>query len=260
MIRTAALFWLVLATPLVAQPVTFVLEPAQEAELKTTVNGRLQDVSVTLGQKVKKGDVVAKIDARVQTARVDLAKVVAEATGGEIRSSKVMEQATSRLELIRKARERGAAQVWEVEAAEQALAVAEADLLLATEDRIRKEAELALETATLDEFSLRAPFDGTILDVLAEEGEVVQTETTVIVIGQLVSLEGTAFFPVDWVQDLEPGAELAADAETGGRFPIRVTAIDPRIDPASATVRMVFEVANTDGDLRAGTRMSIDRP
>jgi RND family efflux transporter MFP subunit len=249
-----------LAVQATAQPVTIVLEPEKEAVLRTTVNGRLAEISATIGQPVVAGQVIAQIDAQVQKARVDLARIVAEAEGGQKRAAKVVEQAISRLGLMERARERGAAQVWEVEAAEQNLAIAEADLLIAKEDEARKLGELELQRATLDEFSLRAPFDGTILDVMAEAGEVVETDTEVVLIGALSNLEATAFVPAEWVQDMSLGLLLTGTTDSGRDVPIVVKAVDPRIDPASATVRVVLVAANEDGRLQAGIRLSIEAP
>ncbi|MEM9685224.1 MAG: hypothetical protein AAF942_18275, partial [Pseudomonadota bacterium] len=154
-----------------AQDVTAVMEPLRSVELRSTVNGRVTSVVELEGTRIAAGDVVAEIDATVQQARVDLAKVVAGSAGSVARATELLNQAEFRRDRIAAARAKGAAQAWEVETAEQAVSVAKADLNVAQEELARREAELGLEMATLSEFTIRAPFDATVLNVAVASGE-----------------------------------------------------------------------------------------
>lgn len=248
-----------LSGPVLADTVTVVLEPWRSVELRSTVNGRIAAMSAREGTAVAGGEVLATVDASVQRARVKLAEVVATATGTLLRADRLLDQARTRLDLLEEARSKGAAQPWEVVAAEQAVAVAEADRLVALDDRNRREAELALERATLSEFDIRAPFDATILEVVIDEGEIVDTGTIIMSIGDLQTLSATAFVPVEWLPDLSPDSTLRADAE-GTRVEVTVSAIDPRVDPASRTVRVVLDVANPDAALLPGMTVVVESP
>ncbi|MEL6644209.1 MAG: efflux RND transporter periplasmic adaptor subunit [Pseudomonadota bacterium] len=251
---------LLTAAPAGAQGVTAVLEPARIVELRSTVNGRVAEIGVRDGDVVAAGDRLAAIDARVQEARVALARVVAEAEGAMVRARQVLTQAETRRDRIVGARDRGAAQDWEVVAAEQAVAIAAADLDVVRDDLARREAELALEQATLAEFVLAAPFDATVLEVFVETGAIVDTATTFLEIGTLDRLTATAFLPVDWLPGLERGGDLSATTEFGGDVTARIDAIDPRVDPASRTVRVVLMLENADGALLPGTTLEIGAP
>ena len=247
-------------TLLAAQSVTAILEPDQSVELRSTVNGRVIETVQKEGTAVKEGQVVAKIDAAVQEARVQLAKVASEASGTVLRAQKQLEQAEFRQDQIQQTRDNGAAQAWEVDVAKQAVAVAKADLVVAQDEQDRRAAELALEEATLAEFSIRAPFDGILLNVAVDPGEIVDTATVLVEIGALNRLLATAFVPVDWVQNLAAGDPLKVSLENDTAKDATVRAVDPRVDPASRTIRLLVEVSNLDQSMRPGEVLVIENP
>ena len=244
-----------------AQPISAVLEPVQYVEIRSAVAGRIAELAQREGDTVAQGALLARIDARVQEARVTLARTAADAQGAVDRAAIVVAQAEGLFDRVSTARSKGAAQPWEVTQARQALDLARADQRIAQETADRLAAQLALEEATLAEFAMRAPFDGTVLDVPVEQGQIVDTQTTVAAFGNLDRLRATAFLPVDWVTALSVGDRL--DARVQGlddTLRATVTLIDPRIDPASQSLRIRVEVANPDQTLFAGAILLLERP
>jgi len=144
--------------------------------------------------------------------------------------------------------------------AEQAVAVAQADLSVVQDEQDRRAAELALEQATLSEFAIRAPFDATILNVAVDPGEIVDTATVLVEVGALDTLQATAFVPIDWLTAITVSEPIGATFEDGAKQEISVLAVDPRIDPASRTVRLIVEVANADGTNRPGQIVTLHDP
>ncbi|MEO0702327.1 MAG: efflux RND transporter periplasmic adaptor subunit [Pseudomonadota bacterium] len=260
MLLRALIIGLCLTSPVLAQGVTAVLEPARTVELRSTVNGRIAALDLRDGALVAQGDVLAKIDAAVQEARVQLAEVVSGGTGALVRAEQLLTQAQTRLDRVTEARSKGAAQEWEVVAAQQLVDIAAADLQVVQDDHARREAELALERATLSEFQIVAPFDATVLEVFVDAGEIVDTATPFMEIGNIDTLSATAFLPVDWLPGLERGGALEAITEFGDRVSVGIDAIDPRVDPASRTVRVVLTLDNGDGRLLPGTTLEIEGP
>ena len=251
---------LLLPTVAGAQDVTAVLEPAQSVELRSTVNGRVISITELEGTRVQAGDIVAEIDGSVQRARVALTQITAEATGTVERARTLITQAEFRRDRLAAALSKGAAQSWEVEIAEQAVAVARADLIVAQDDQNRRAAELALEQATLSEFEIRAPFDATVLNVAVDPGEIVDTATVLLEVGALDTLLATAFVPIDWVPSLPATGPINASLEGGTKADVSIRAIDPRVDPASRTVRVIVEIANENGTLRPGEVVNLHDP
>lgn len=240
--------------------VTAVLEPAQMVELRASVAGRIETLSVAEGDRLPQGAPLASIDARVQAARLALAQIAAEATGAQARAQIVVDQAAAHLHRIQAARTKGAAKAWEVTQAEQALALAQADAQIAADQVAQLAAQQALEEATLREFYMTAPFDGTVLQILVEPGEIVALDTPILEFGHLARLTATAFVPEAWARAMAPGDRIAATTPAGARLTCTVQSIDPRIDPASRSVRVKLGVENGDRGLYAGTAIQLTRP
>ena len=261
MARLLALaIFLSLPVQAMAVDVTAVLEPLRSVELRSTVNGRVTRIVEPEGTAVAAGDVVAEVDAGVQRARVELAQVTARAQGSLTRAEELLKQAEFRLERITSARERGAAQSWEVETAAQAVSVAKADVTVARDELRRREAELGLELAKLAEFTVRAPFDATVLNVAVDPGTIVDTATVLVEIGALGTLQASAFVPIEWAPSLSGRDSVPARLENGQTVDARLRALDPRVDPASRTIRVLVEVPNEDGALRPGEILVIEDP
>lgn len=260
MIRALMLVGL-FALPASAQDsVSAILEPAQDVDIRTSVAGRIVDLAADEGAQVAAGAPLVEIDSAVQQARVDLARIAAEATGALQRAETALAQAVSLRDRIARARQRGAAQAWEVTQSEQNVQLAEADLIVARETQARAEAQLALEQATLGEFRVTAPFAATVLEVFAETGETVDTQTSLITLGRLDRLSATAFVPLDWVAGLSQGSTLGVTLDDGTRADAVLDFIDPRVDPASRTVRVKLALDNASGALRVGTGLVLERP
>jgi membrane fusion protein (multidrug efflux system) len=248
------------ACPALAQSVTAVLEPSKTAEIRSTVAGRIADITVDEGDRVTTGASLIQMDNAVQMARVTVAAESSRADGQLQRAKAAVDEAAARADRIAQARTRGAAQSWEVDAAQQALRIAQAEQVMAQEAQGRAAGQLQLEEAILEEFLLRAPFDGTVLQVFKETGEIVDTQQVLIAFGHLRTLEATAFMPVTALDDLTEGQSIPATIDTGSaRIDTNVTVhrIDPRIDPASRTVRVTLMLANEDLDFPAGATLEL---
>lgn len=242
-------------------PVTGILEPARAVEIRTSVNGRIEALPFDEGQNVSKGDMLVTIDARVQKARVDFARVAAEGTGAVLRAETALAQAEALRDRVASAREKGAANAWEVLQTEQAVELANADLMIARENQAQARRQMELEQATLDEFSITAPFAATVLQIFGEVGETIDTQSVIMEIGDLDQLKATAFLPADWSADLAPGAEVEVllDTRPARRLAMVIQVVDPRIDPASQTVRVVLGYDNRDREALVGTAVTVQR-
>jgi len=257
----AALACVILPSLATAQTVSAILEPAQLIEVKPSVSGRIGKSVAREGSLAETGAVLASIDANVQNARVQVAKIAADGEAAQEKADIVVTQARTLVERVIRARRKGAAQAWEVLQARQALQLAEADARLAEESMQQRRAQLKLEQATLAEFNLNAPFSGSVLQVFIEPGEIVTTDTVAFEFGALERLKATAFVPLDWAQELARGDVLTAKLPSMNNrsVVVIVTNVDPRIDPASQTARVTLELENEDGAVFAGTALQLSR-
>ena len=197
------------ATQLTAQEITAILEPAELIDIRPSVSGQVLSLETAEGDRVEAGDILARIDARDQEGRVRLAEALASAAGQLQRAEAQVVQAETLVERMRKARASGAAQQWELEQAEQVLALAEADLQIARDGQTQAQAQLAIETALLERYTLRAPFAGAVLEISTSVGSQLDTTSPVLSLADLMALESTAFVPLDWASSLSPKNRLS---------------------------------------------------
>ena len=136
---------------------------AQEVALTTPVSGVVAEVAVKLGDKVRKGQVLARLDATIYRARVQEAKAAEQGAAAEEAEAK------RNLDRAQQLYRRTVSSTTELEAAQ--LRYARAQSALGVDQARRVIAEKQLEEATL-----RAPFDGVVTKRVAEPGMVVAAQ------------------------------------------------------------------------------------
>lgn len=105
----------------------------------------------------------------------------------------------------------------------------------------------------LDYTRIRAPFAGVVADLAALEGRYLSPGETVCRVVNTDSLEAVVNVLEGDLGDLVPGRPaLVAVPATGDTIAARVDVIDPVLDEASRTARVIIRFANRDGRLRPG--------
>jgi multidrug efflux pump subunit AcrA (membrane-fusion protein) len=139
-----------------------------------------------------------------------------------------------------------------VEAAEAGLGVAEADLprgdpavppatIRRAEAQVRKaQVEVARAKAALDATALRAPADGTVVELNVAPGDAVAPGgPPVAVVAPLRPLTAVVDVPERDAGRATVGAECVVRVEAGGKeYPGKVESVGLVVDPATATVRV----------------------
>lgn len=169
---------------------TGLLKPSSLVAVGAQVSGRVETLAVGIGDQVKAGDLIARIDPvprenALRTARANLAEVEAERREADATLGQ-----QKRLLERRRVAGAGVTQT-DLEAAEADVAITEAQIA-ALEARIES-AKVAVEDAEVDLGYTRitAPQDGTILAVVTQQGQTVnatQTTPTIVVMGELSTM------------------------------------------------------------------------
>jgi RND family efflux transporter MFP subunit len=229
-----------------------VTRAAQRARLSFSLGARLAGRPVEVGDQVKRGQVLARLDDSevkngLATARATLAE--AQARRGQL------ERDVERVEKLHAAK---AATAEELEKTRTGL-----ESLVAASDaagaRVREVERLVGET------SLRAPYDGTITEVLAEPGEFVGPGRPILILSGEGDTEVQLEVPESLLGQLQPGAPVPVKVSMlGGRsvtgqirslgrsaagpgqlFPV-VVSLDPAAGvPAGATAELAFRVGDS---------------
>ncbi|MBL9209678.1 MAG: efflux RND transporter periplasmic adaptor subunit [Opitutaceae bacterium] len=186
------------------------IRPLQRAQVAARLMGTIQELPVTLGQRVRSGDLVAKIAAGEIAARVA--------------------QAQSQLNVARRDLER--------ERALLGKGASTADTVRGLEDRLAltqamlREAEVMLSYATI-----RAPFDGVVARKPANAGDLASPGMT------LLEIEGTDAFQIEapvpdsLAAGLTPGVTLAVEVPGSGlKFQAALAELSSAADPEARSV------------------------
>lgn len=218
---------------------TGLLKPTDLVAVGAQVSGRITRLAVTLGQQVKAGDLIAEIDSVPQ----ENALRITEAGLAETRAELAEQRAT--LAEQRRVMDRQQALVARSAVAQSAYDTAASDVAV-TEARIEAlnariaAAEVQVENARVDLGYTRitAPADGTILAIVAQQGQTVnatQTTPTIVVMGALGTMSIEAGISEADVVHVAPGEQvwftILGDPDT--RFTATLTSIAPA--PASIT-------------------------
>ena len=235
------------------------LKPSRLVEVGAQVSGQLQKLHVKVGDTVARGDLVAEIDATIQRNLVDASRAGLRATEAQLavqRSALGLAEAEAARQKRLRADE-ATTQV-EYERARDALARAQGAMVQLESQIASQRARLTSDEAALGYSSIYAPADGTVLQVLAAEG---QTLTATYVTPVILHLADLSTLTVEAkvaeanVGKLEPGmgVHFTTLGSRGRRWRGTLAQILPRanVENSVVTYTALFDVGNADGALRA---------
>lgn len=241
------------------------IEPTQIVELASPVTGLLDKVMVQRADRVSKGQVLATLESRAEQAASELARFKSQQVGpSQMAESKIefakrkftRRQAMSNEKLM-------AAQ--DKDDAEAELRLAEAELKLAAENRQIAKLEHQQQSSLLNLRTIRSPFVGVVVDVLAHPGEVVEpgaSKKPIVKVAQLDPLRVQVVLPKDAFGKLTPGmaVDVVPEIPGTGRYAAKVKSVDRLIDAASGTFVVLLELPNPKLEIPAGVRCKANFP
>jgi len=218
----------------------------RKASVASKATGRLQELHVEEGKRVKENDVLAVLENKDLMGTVDEARAALKVAKAALEIAEAeLDEATLIFERNKSLRESGAVSQQAFEAAEARYKKALADELRARFGVNRAEAALRTAEVNLEYSYIRAPFDGVILTKNADVGEVVapfgaavNARAAVVSMADMSSLMVEVDVSESSLEKVKVGGatEIALDALPHDRFPGRVHMIVPTADRAKATV------------------------
>jgi len=259
-VSVAALL-LSLAAPGQAQDTGYdcVLESKSTIELQSAEEGILDAVLIQRGDKVKRGQVVARLDSKQEALFAERTRLRAEGQSGVQSAKAQAEYRRKEVERLLDLRSTDA-----IPQREYATAVVEsqlADIALESATMEQDMAKIEYEQAKsrLDRRSIRSPVDGIVVDVTMHPGEFVHEQATMMTIAEVNPLYVEMFMPVSEYDKVQKGmaAEVRPEAPIGGVHNAEVAVVDNVFDAASRTFRVRLVLPNEDYKLPAGLRCSV---
>ncbi len=147
------------------------IEPSVVVEMASPIEGVISEVLVDKNDVVKKGDVVARLDASLETATAELRRVQAELTSDVQAQQLAVEFSNRALIRVQGLYEKKAASFSELDKLKTERAIAQQQLQQALDRKRQAELEHKRALADLQRRTLLSPIDGVVVDRLKEPGE-----------------------------------------------------------------------------------------
>ena len=204
-------------------------EAVEAVTVMPQASGMLDEILVSSGQKVSKGDIIARLDREEQVILRDQAAVALRSAKEKAESYRNL-QSFSRLDVL--------------------------DAQIAEE-----QAQLQLTTAELNlkRRDIIAPIDGIIGIVGVSVGDNVTNSTPIVSLDNRSQLLVDFWAPERFAAAVTPGmpVEARSVSRPGQVFQGSVEAVDSRVDQASRTIRIRAKIDNPDDVLRAGMSFNV---
>ncbi len=238
------------------EPLDCIVRPKDVIELTSEEQGVLTAILVDRGQTVTRGQVVARLDSRLQESAVELARIRAQNEAATAASRARLEFRQDELTRIQELHRRKVATSVKLFEAETELRLAELDLESSIADRRIAAAELVQAEIRYERRLIRGPADGVVVRVTASPGEYAHEQAPVMTIAELDPLHVEAYLPIALFPHLAKGQE--AEIGIGAPFDLvrtaMVSAIDTVFDAASGTFGVRLDLPNADHRLPSGIK------
>ena len=227
----------------------------QTVEVVPKVNGRLQAVNVRLGDTVRRGQVLAKVEDQELQQQVRQAAAAFEVSQATIRQREAdLKLAKSNLDRNKSLLDRQLlpAQTYEDTEARYQAAVAQLDLARAQYEQ--SHSRLDELKITLSNTSILSPVDGFVGKRFLDPGSFVGTNSPVASVVDIRTVRLVANLVEKDAKRVREGtpAEVEVDAYPGEKFTGTVSRVAPVFDPATRTAEMEIEVPNPGYRLKPG--------
>ena len=221
----------------------------RSATVSAKVTGKIREVLIEEGQSVAAGEVLATIDDATEQAQLELAEAQLDAARAEL--GEIRAQLTEADLNLRRARELAGRQLVserELDAAVATAATLRARLETGQRNVAVGQRTVELRQRQLDDYGIRAPFAGVVIDKNAQPGEMISpisagggfTRTGICTIVDMDSLEIEVDVNEAYIQRVQAAQRVSAtlDAYPDWPIPAQVIAIVPAADREKATVRV----------------------
>jgi macrolide-specific efflux system membrane fusion protein len=233
------------------------LEAFKQVSVGAQVSGQVKSLKVTLGDDVKKGQLVAEIDSMTQQNTLRNARAALASVQAQLHSAKsTLAQARRTLARQQQMRRSEASAPADLESAQEAVEVAEAEV--AAQQAQLEQARISVDTAevNLGYTRITSPIDGQVVAIVTEEGTTVnanQSTPTILIVAQVDTMTVKASISEADVTSVKPGqkAWFTILGEPRRRFEARLRTVEPATDSISSTSTSSSSTSSTSSTTSA---------
>lgn len=254
-----------LAAPLQAATFDCLIEPTQSVEISSPVVGLIDKVNVKRGDRVVRGQLLAQLESKAEQAAADLARFKSEQSGPVLMAERKIDFSRRKYQRRRDMADEKLMSPQERDDAEAELKQAEAELLVAKENRRIAQIEFQQQNNLLSLRAIHSPINGVVVDQPSFPGEVIEPGTgkkPLLKLAQLDPLRVHVILPKgDFGRPtLGMSVEVVPEIPVQGRYTARVKSVDRLIDAASGSFVVLLELPNPKLDIPAGIKCRADFP
>lgn len=208
-------------------PVRVLLKASREARISSQINGRIISLPLKMGQPFRRGDLLVGFECAHQEAD----KAAAEALLNKMNKTLTTKKGLAAMN-----------------------AIPEIDAELAAADVAQAKAQLDRAKASVADCRITAPYNGSVVRVVANPAESVAPGSPLIEIIESGNLHLEALIASSWLTWLKPGQKFSIKVdELGGKeVEAVVSAIGARVDPVSQSIPISARITHMVPGLRAG--------
>ena len=234
------------------------IEPFTVVKVGSGVSGIIESMDVDRGDMVKKGQILARLDSRVERATLELIRARSQVEAS-------IEQKEARLEFAAREKKRrqelskkGIIPDYEMDEAATNETIARHELQEVQEQRKIALLELKQAQESLERRVIRSPIDGVVVELFLAAGELVSTEP-ILKLAQLDPLNVEVIAPVSMLGAIRKGqrVEVKPESPINRSFQGRVKIVDRVVDAASGTFGVRIEMPNKGNGLPAGLKCRV---
>ncbi len=205
-----------------------IIDPKHRTVLSAEIQSPVSGIYKHMGDSFKKGDILIQLNDIVYQSNIKKAKAVLNRAKVELEAKKQLFQDN-------------VASLFELKEAEANVAIAEAELAIASRD--------------LQSTRVEAPYDGKVVTLGIEEYELPQPGTELIEIVYDKILTAKLLVSIDMLEKLKVGQYFTIHLPTADRtITAKIARISSVIDPSSSTFKIEAEIDNSDQKLWAGMK------
>ena len=243
-----------------AEPIVLdgLIEPFEVVEVGSSVRGVIETVDVERGDLVTRGQVLARLEAGVERATMELARARSEMETIVREKQAMLEFSQRKLDRAEELYKENVIPIEQIDEARTSVSLALIELENAREDLRLAALELKRSIAVVDRMTITSPITGVVMERYLAPGEFVEDQP-VLKLAQINKLNIEVFAPVELVGQFKVGmrADVTVDEPVTQVYKAKVTIVDRVVDAASGTFGLRLELPNPKYELPAGLKCRV---
>ncbi len=235
------------------------IEPHVRVEVSSSAEGVVSEILVKKNQIIKKGDVIARLESKLESATAELRRLQADLESDVDAQVLALQFAGRNLKRVKNLYDKKAASFAELDKAKTEHELAEQQLQQAKDRKQQADLEYKRSMADLERKTIRSPISGIVTERYKEAGEHIYFEPIVQIV-QLDPLRIEAFAPASFFGRIQEEAMAVVMPELAigkSSYSARVETVDKVIDAPSNTFGVVLTLPNADMVLPSGLKCRV---